>query len=146
MRRKRMKRAGRLRNARSTNWVENCTSKDLVKGYRNWYGTDALSAVIELQQLGVPGLEEREKKIRRDMELKQKANAARKSRREEEDEWPLESDDTFAYIAGYTPGGAPYGVTREEWDEMESTSPREADSAGQPGKSEVADEDLEIPF
>jgi hypothetical protein len=52
-RRKRMKRAGRLRNARSTNWVENCTSKDLVKGYRNWYGTDALTAVVELRMLGV---------------------------------------------------------------------------------------------
>ena len=23
-------------------------------------------------------------------------------------------DDTFSYIAGYTPGGAPYGVTWEE--------------------------------
>jgi hypothetical protein len=26
-----------------------------------------------------------------------------------------DSDDTFYYIAGYTPGGAPYGVT---WEEM----------------------------
>nr|WP_309098370.1 hypothetical protein [Fredinandcohnia onubensis] len=26
-------------------------------------------------------------------------------------------DETFAFIAGYTPGGAPYGMTREEMEE-----------------------------
>jgi len=30
------------------------------------------------------------------------------------DDYP-DSDDTFLYIAGYTSGGAPYGVT---WEEM----------------------------
>ncbi len=30
-----------------------------------------------------------------------------------------ESDDTFAYIAGYTSGGAPCGVTWEEWERIE---------------------------
>lgn len=30
-----------------------------------------------------------------------------------------ESDDHFAYIAGYTSGGAPYGITWEEQEEME---------------------------
>lgn len=30
-----------------------------------------------------------------------------------------ESDDYFAYIAGYTPGGAPYGITWEEQEEIE---------------------------
>jgi hypothetical protein len=29
------------------------------------------------------------------------------------------SDDHFAYIAGYTPGGAPYGITWEEQEEIE---------------------------
>lgn len=28
----------------------------------------------------------------------------------------FESDDRFCYIAGYTSGGAPYGVTWEEMD------------------------------
>jgi hypothetical protein len=117
-RRKRMNRAKRLQNARATKWIEKYEGKDLVNGYRRWYGIDALSAVVELQQLGVPGLGEREKKIRRDVELKQKANADRKARREQEEEWPLERDETFAYIAGYTPGGAPYGVTWEEWEQI----------------------------
>ena len=30
-----------------------------------------------------------------------------------------ESDDHFAYIAGYTSGGAPYGITWEEQEEIE---------------------------
>ena len=30
-----------------------------------------------------------------------------------------ENDDHFAYIAGYTSGGAPYGITWEEQDEIE---------------------------
>ena len=29
-----------------------------------------------------------------------------------------ESDETLAYIAGYTSEGVPYGVTWEEWDEL----------------------------
>ena len=36
-----------------------------------------------------------------------------------------DSDGTFAYIAGYTIGGAPYGITWEEWefDEEENMKP-----------------------
>lgn len=30
----------------------------------------------------------------------------------------FESDDTFAFIAGYTAGGFPYGIT---WEEMEAS-------------------------
>ena len=41
----------------------------------------------------------------------------------------IESDETFAFIAGYTSWGIPYGVT---WEEMESE------------KEELADE--ELPF
>lgn len=35
-----------------------------------------------------------------------------------------DSDEHFAYIAGYTGGGAPYGVT---WDEMGATERSAAD-------------------
>ena len=41
---------------------------------------------------------------------------SRKQKRQEEiyiDPYP-DMDGTFSYIAGYTPGGAPYGVTWEE--------------------------------
>ena len=32
----------------------------------------------------------------------------------------IEQDETFYYIAGYTSGGAPYGVTWEEMEEVET--------------------------
>lgn len=44
-----------------------------------------------------------------------------------------DSDDTFAFIAGFTEGGAPYGIT---WDEME------ANDRGRPD----LDEDPSLPF
>jgi len=32
----------------------------------------------------------------------------------------LDSDENFAFIAGYTSGGAPYGLTHEEMAELEN--------------------------
>ncbi len=39
-----------------------------------------------------------------------------------------ESDDTFAYIAGYTDGGFPYGIT---WEEMQEIEIAESNARGQ---------------
>ena len=33
-----------------------------------------------------------------------------------------DQDETFAYIAGYTEGGFAYGVTWEEWEQLEQES------------------------
>lgn len=99
-----MDRKGRLQNARATKWVENYTGKDLVRGYRRWYGVDALSAVVELQLLGVADLEERKQQALRELERQAQANVRRKEQRRQENEAALfDQDETFAYIAGYTP-------------------------------------------
>jgi hypothetical protein len=51
------------------------------------------------------------------------------SARKKFDELYPDSDDTFAYIAGYTAGGFPYGTTWEElgeeplWTEDENIEP-----------------------
>jgi hypothetical protein len=34
----------------------------------------------------------------------------------------LDQDETFTYIAGYTEGGFAYGVTWEEWEQLEQES------------------------
>ena len=56
--------------------------------------------------------------------MKQEIEAKTKLRKEQkkllnsdEDD---ESDEHFAFIAGFTDGGVPFGITHEEWDEMES--------------------------
>jgi len=46
-----------------------------------------------------------------------------KARKEAELEADLEQDGTFAFIAGYTSGGAPYGVT---WEELKTDPSAEA--------------------
>jgi hypothetical protein len=37
----------------------------------------------------------------------------------------IEQDETFAFIVGYTPGGAPYGITWEEWEQLDASESEE---------------------
>ncbi|MEN1969066.1 hypothetical protein WMZ97_13450 [Lentibacillus sp. N15] len=59
---------------------------------------------------------------------KQREAEKRKERRKQEqmaEEWDDFSDETFAFITGYTSGGAPFGVT---WEEMENGQDFHTDS------------------
>jgi hypothetical protein len=131
-RRKRMNRASRLQSAKSTQWVEKYTGKNIVRGYCKCYAVDPLCAVLELRELGVSTSAEQEENLRRSAINK---SLARNQKPQEEEIDPFSNaDDTFAYIAGCTPGGVPYGVT---WEEMGETPPwmredqsKRADSGG----------------
>ena len=117
-RRLRMNRAARLQSAK--HWLPTYPGRDLVKGYQNWYGVSKVCAIIELRQLGINVDEQRLIQAKRDEET----NARQRSREKRENsekrlatEPPLiESNADFAYIAGYTGWGFPYGVT---WAELE---------------------------
>ena len=55
---------------------------------------------------------------------KVRAKRRRKRPHKELGSMPIEQDDTFFFVAGYTSGGAPYGVTWEQmglepWEEIE---------------------------
>lgn len=53
-------------------------------------------------------------------EKRQRQEKSRQRRRElEKLKYEIESDETFDFIAGYTEGGAPYGITFKELDEIE---------------------------
>ena len=57
-------------------------------------------------------------------ERKVRTKRRRKRPHQEPDSLFTEQNDTFFFIAGYTPGGAPYGVTWEQmglepWEEIE---------------------------
>lgn len=114
----------RLQSAKS--WLESYTGQNVVRGYRKHYGVDWQTALIELEMLGVAI----------DPDYKQQAlasaanlAAARRSRRAEERAVSEDfvgfmdgfQDQSFAYIAGYTEGGFPYGVTWEEWEGFEES-------------------------
>lgn len=54
----------------------------------------------------------------------------------------FESDDTFAFIVGYTSGGAPYGIT---WEEMEEIERRDKELLGKENHGHN-DKELGLPF
>jgi len=62
--------------------------------------------------------------------------------------YPEDSDEQFAYIAGYTPGGAPFGVTWEEWEELQREEQWLASSltSDQNASAATMDAGGEIPF
>jgi hypothetical protein len=57
------------------------------------------------------------KKSKKEKQRRQEKRRQRK-RLIEQEEFNLESDETFAFIAGYTEGGAPFGITHEEMADM----------------------------
>jgi hypothetical protein len=110
---KRMKRPARLKSAKS--WIPTLPGKNIIKKYRDKYAVDCLCAIKELQILGVKLDPEYITQLKISV-----INAAESKKRGEEklleDSCPNESDEYFAYIAGYTEGGVPYGITWEEWE------------------------------
>jgi hypothetical protein len=110
-RRKRMNRAGRLQSAR--HWMSSYAGKNLVRGYARQFGVDLLCAALELRSMGVAIDDARIEQLRR---LQAVRAEARRKRREEADRAsaPDDRDDTFAFIAGYTAAGMPFGITWEE--------------------------------
>lgn len=116
-RRKRMKREARLSSAKATGWVGKYQGKNIIKGYSNWYGVDFITAITELRLLGVPIDSAREAEI-----------SATIAARKKFDELYADGDDIFAYLAGYTAGGVPFGVTWEELGEEPPWLSEEEDS------------------
>ena len=125
-RRKRFRRSQRRQSARS--WLDTYDGKNVVKAYRKRYGVDWPTAFEELALLGVeidPAYKEavlrtvqREIDVRREKQRRRQAGRERAVRG-----W--DQDDRFAVIIGHTSGGAPYGLTWEEWEDSAGTEDEE---------------------
>ena len=71
----------------------------------------------------------------------------RKKYKRDVDEPVFESDEYFAYIAGYTDGGFPYGITWEEAREIEKSESLFGKAVGLTGcEKEECNDDFELPF
>ena len=108
------RRETRLR--RAAMWLPTYEGTHLVRAYRKKFKLDYTCALNDLEALGVLS-PEKLVILRQGEEIRQrKKQEEKEARREREfyERW-ADSDDTFYYIAGYTPGGAPYGIT---WEEM----------------------------
>ena len=115
-----MGRPARLSSAR--HWLAQQvgrTPQQIAKSYRKWYGVDWICAVKELTDLGINFDQKWLTELTRSLECEVRARQERKLSEEIRMDWLSDSDDHFAFIAGYTPGGAPYGITWEEQAELD---------------------------
>lgn len=118
--RKRLKRAGRLDNAKV--WIKNYEGKNIVKSYAKWYGVDIICAMTEIEMLGMTFSEKRKSQIKQELADSKRQKSLRKKKRKVKEammEYDYDSDETFAFIAGYTEGDIPFGITHEEMEELD---------------------------
>ncbi len=101
-RRKRFNRKQRLQSAEK--WIPTYTGKNLVRGYKKWYGVDFTCAIKELEMLGYKIDPEYKKQILQQEKAKREA-ALKKSEKEEHINY--DQDENFFYIVGYTSAGFP---------------------------------------
>lgn len=108
------RRETRLRKARQ--WILSYEGSHIVRAYRKRFKVDVTCALRELGEIGA--LAPDKLAVMQEAEQKRLVNMRqnREKRKQQEiyDRYP-DSDDTFFFIAGYTSGGAPYGMT---WEEM----------------------------
>ena len=90
--------------------------KKMNKHYRERFHVDAVTAAKDLQELGVNYTQEQLDQIKRaeEQRLRQRRMEREAKERERLAELYEDCDGRFAFIAGYTDGGAPYGVMWEE--------------------------------
>jgi len=111
---KEQRREQRLRKARQ--WVLTYEGTHIVRAYRKRFHLDYTCALNDMQAIGAIAPEKlAEMKAAEEIRLRKKREE--REHRQEREFWESnpDSDDRFFFIAGYTSGGAPYGVT---WEEM----------------------------
>ena len=118
----RMDRPARLQSARR--WLATQRGRPaerIARSYRSRYGMDWPCAIAELSALGIAFDANWREQLARTLEGARQAKSRRRAEQPaaaKRAAWP-ESDETFACIAGYTTGGAPFGVTWEEGKRIE---------------------------
>ncbi|MGG4166312.1 hypothetical protein ABEW00_02340 [Rossellomorea vietnamensis] len=95
--------------------------ENIVKVYSRKFGLNLKNSMKELGSMGVTISNQDKEEVRntlRKREEEKERKRMKKKARELEDSF--DSDDTFAFIAGYTDGGFPFGMTHEKMDEIEN--------------------------
>lgn len=103
----------RLNQARKWLKENGKDQKRIIHKYRKKFKVDVMSAIKDLQILGVKLDEDTINSIKKSEEKRIKRKQMKK---QELEDHLFESDEDFAFIAGYTNWGFPYGI---QWDEIE---------------------------
>jgi hypothetical protein len=86
------------------------------ESYRRYFGVDWPTVFKELEILGVSIPADYKETV-----LKTLASIAAAKGQKKAEKLALENpdqDENFAFIAGYTSDGVPYGITWDEWDQI----------------------------
>ena len=109
---------GKENDRKGKQWLLTYTGspKKMNKHYRERFHVDAVTAAKDLQELGVNYTQEQLDQIKRaeEQRLQQRRMEREAKERERMAELYEDCDGRFAFIVGYTDGGAPYGVMWEE--------------------------------
>jgi len=97
-------------------WTEKYDGKNMVRGYAKHFRVDLLCAIKELRLLGIQVTEQYEQAVKQTLEARARQKQLNEEHKSPTSADPMgDSDDNFAFIIGYTSGGAPYGVS---WEDM----------------------------
>jgi hypothetical protein len=94
-------------------WIEKYNGKNVVKGYSKYFAVDLFCAVKELEIIGIKIEPEYIEQLKNQRLFLNKTPKISKKELKLEDNY-IDSDANFQFIAGYTSGGVPYGITWEE--------------------------------
>jgi len=138
-----MSRQARLASAKA--WLASYQGKSPVRGYAKWYGVSRLCALLELRQIGLNISEAQIQEEKRAEERIGTSRALAKQRKKQAEAEPDfdDCDEHFSFIAGYTSGGAPYGVT---WEEARGLSEQLGEVIQDPGRPGTSTDDAYDPF
>jgi hypothetical protein len=136
--RKKYKRKERLVSAKK--WLKNYSGESLIEDYTQWFGTNKVCTIQELEILGYEIDKDLKKQVYRDHERKCRVAKSQPVEKYDEDIFASSQNGDFYFIAGYTSGGAAYGITWEQYEnEIKEDHPSE-------DESDTVNLDDEIPF
>lgn len=110
-----------VRLIKAKEWIANFEGENIVKAYSKCTGLNLKNSMTELRRLGANISPEEKAEVKQWVESRIRKREKRKEK-EENERLMMEyedSNETFAFIAGYTSGGVAYGITYEEMEEME---------------------------
>ena len=110
---KEFNRRQRLKAAEKKEWLSNYRGKNLIRKYSLFFNVNLKCAVEELEMLNCNLDSECKNEVLEYYEAKLEADL---SSREQPEVLKDCQDMNYYYIAGYTSGGAPYGITWEEYE------------------------------
>jgi hypothetical protein len=100
-------------------WAREFTEEgNIIRAYSKKFGLNLKNSMKELRRIGFKISNQDKEEIKRILEkqAEQKKKRKKKALKLEESCY---SDENFAFIAGYTEGGLPFGITHEEMEEIE---------------------------